>query len=46
MQQWAAELSDLFSSLAEELNTKISSVNYLTVVASADTEEELERMGF
>lgn len=41
-----AELSDLFSSLAEELNTKISSVNYLTVVASADTEEELERMGF
>lgn len=36
------ELSDLFSSLAEELNTKISSV----VVASADTEEELERMGF
>lgn len=40
------ELSDLFSSLAEELNTKISSVNYLTVVASADTEEELERMGF
>lgn len=40
------ELSNLFSSLAEELDTKPNYVNYLTVVASADTEEELERMGF
>ena len=40
------ELSNLFSSLAEELDTKPNYVNNLTVVASADTEEELERMGF
>ena len=37
------ELSELFSSLAAELKTKIM---YIGVVASADTEEELHELGY
>lgn len=40
------ELCQLFASLVKELNTKINMVTSIAVIASADTEEELERMGF
>lgn len=40
-----AELSELFDSLTDELNTKSDNVTYITIVASADTADELERMG-
>lgn len=40
------ELENLFASLVKEFNTTINSVNDLTIVASADTKEQLENMGF
>lgn len=40
------ELSNLFSSLTEELETRVDRVTYITVVASADTLETLEEMGY
>lgn len=40
------EVENLFGSLCEELNTKNNRILSCTVVASADTEEELEKMGY
>ena len=40
------ELSDLFSSLAAELNACKNKIMYIGVVASADTEEELHELGY
>ena len=40
------ELADLFKSLAEEFETTIRKVTYVIIVASADTGEELEDMGY
>lgn len=40
------ELSDLFSSLAAELNACKTKIMYIGVVASADTEEELHELGY
>lgn len=40
------ELADLFKSLAEEFETTIWKVTYVIIVASADTGEELEDMGY
>lgn len=40
------ELADLFKSLAEEFETTIWKVTYVIIVASADTGEELEAMGY
>lgn len=40
------ELSGLFKSLAKELNTKVSNVIYCTIVGSASTMEELQKIEF
>lgn len=40
------ELEELFDSLTKEFNTKSNRILSCTVVASADTEEELEKMGY
>lgn len=40
------ELHKLFASIKDELNADTSSIRYITVVASANTAEELEAMGF
>lgn len=40
------ELSKLFASLAKELDTDVNAVTYITVIASADSCEELEAMGY
>lgn len=40
------ELEDLFNSLATELNTTKNDVTYITIVASANSVEELEAMGY
>lgn len=40
------ELEELFASLTKEFNTKSNRILSCTVVASADTEEELEKMGY
>ena len=40
------ELSELFSSLAAELNACKTKIMYIGVVASADTEEELHELGY
>ena len=40
------ELSELFSSLAAELNACKTKIKYIGVVASADTEEELHELGY
>lgn len=40
------ELEELFTSLTKELNTKSNRILSCTVVASADTEEALEEMGY
>lgn len=40
------ELEELFDSLTKEFNTKSNRILLCTVVASADTEEELEKMGY
>ena len=42
----AEELSELFKSLTKELNTKVSNVIYCTIVGSALTMEELQKMEF
>lgn len=40
------ELESLFDSLCKELNAKPDSITVLTIVASADTMEQLENMGY
>ena len=40
------ELSGLFKSLTKELNTKVSNVIYCTIVGSAPTMKELQKMEF
>ena len=40
------ELRDLFASLVKEFNTTEDSVTYVRIIASADTETELEAMGY
>ena len=40
------ELEELFGSITKELNTRSNRILSCTVVASADTEEELEEMGY
>ena len=40
------ELSELFKSLTKELNTKVSNVIYCTIVGSAPTMKELQKMEF
>lgn len=42
----AEELSELFKSLTKELNTKVSNVIYCTIVGSAPTMKELQKMEF
>lgn len=44
--QGTIELEELFGSLAKELNTSLSSVTDIAVVASADTEDLLLAAGF
>ena len=41
-----SELEELFESLAEEFETARDKVDYIMIVASANTDEELEDMGF
>lgn len=40
------ELYKLFASIKDELNADPSRIRYISVIASADTAEELEEMGF
>lgn len=40
------ELRDLFASLVKEFDTTEDSVTYVRIIASADTEAELEAMGY
>lgn len=40
------ELSDLFSSLTKEMNTTNESVTYVDIVASAQSKDKLEDMGY
>ena len=40
------ELDELFASLAKELNTTRNSVTSCTVVASSETYEKLQKIGF
>ena len=40
------ELRDLFASLVKEFDTTEDSVTYIRIIASADTETELEAMGY
>ena len=40
------ELKNLFGSLTDEFNTKANRVTYIHIVASAQTEAELEAMGY
>lgn len=40
------ELRDLFASLVKEFGTTEDSVTYVRIIASADTETELEAMGY
>ena len=40
------ELKDLFGSLTKEFDTKSNRVTYIHIVASAQTEAELEAMGY
>lgn len=40
------ELSKLFKSLTKELNTKVSNVIYCTIVGSAPTMKELQKIEF
>ena len=40
------ELKELFGSLTKEFNTKANRVTYIHIVATAQTEAELEAMGY
>lgn len=40
------ELKELFTSLADEFDTKSNRVTYIHIVATAQTDKELEAMGY
>lgn len=45
-QRGTEELYKLFESIKDELNADTSNIRYISVIASADTAEELEAMGY